>query len=305
MHPILDIDLEALPLEENKGFFRWMYNRFWLFFVRYVPVQVCRWLFVNTSNHSAALKTHAKTYFALELMYQTRPLDHGHICERLWTWFWEQSLWNARAVRNRLTIVREILKRHMTSTTENVNVLSLASGSARAVIEAMAAVPNAHIRALMTDMSRDALDYSQSLAQSFNVHQQVMWKRILAHKFRCRLDGFEPDIVEVVGLLDYFTLAETEALLREAYEALSFGGLLIAANILPNPEQRFPQEVVEWDMIYKTVPQLLNLARCAGFEQVQVIVEPIGIHGILVCYKKPVSKNMTAVETNVSQVAYL
>ena len=278
----------GVPMESNLGFFRRLYNVFWMLFVWRVPARIGQWLFEHTSNHSASLKRYAKTYYALELIYETRPLDHGRMRERFWTWFWEHSLWNARAVRNRLAIVRALVKSYAARYVRaqgSANIVSVASGSARAVIEALDELGDRRVRALMTDMSRNALDYSRALADSMGVSEQMAWQRVLAHKFHTKLDGFSPDLVEMVGLLDYFTVEDAQALLRNIYAALPNGGVLITANVLPNPEMRWPEVMADWGMVYKTVPEFQAMAYGAGFEQVEVLVEPIGIHAIMVCHK--------------------
>ena len=97
-----------------------------------------------------------------------------------------------------------------------------------------------------------------------------------------------PDIVEMVGLLDYFDRAEAEKLFESVYRHLKVGGWFIVSNVLPNPEQEYVREVVGWSLVYRTLDELRDLAAGAGFakEHVQLIVEPMKVYAIAACQKQ-------------------
>ena len=96
-----------------------------------------------------------------------------------------------------------------------------------------------------------------------------------------------PDIVEMVGLLDYFRYRKARKIFSLIFENLPEGGKFITANIVDNEERRFITNLVGWKMIYRDPHELAHLALRSGFqrEKIMVIREPLNIHTILIAEK--------------------
>lgn len=234
----------------------------------------------------------APSFFALEVMY-TFPERRAKGKVSISDCFWQYFLSNSRAFRNRLSLVkREILTaiKEVSQRKNEVYLLSLGSGSARAVIEAISLLNNQlPVRIKLIDMSRRAIGYSRKLAESFNLDQgQIEWHRDYAQKLEKYCGwGFQPDIVEMVGLLDYYPYEQAVDLIAKIYTVLSYGGYLITCNICPNLEKPFIEKGIGWHVIYRTPQKLAEIIVEAGFpvEGIKIVYEPLKIYALAICHK--------------------
>jgi len=96
--------------------------------------------------------------------------------------------------------------------------------------------------------------------------------------------NFQPDIVEMIGLLDYLRNQKAVSLFKAIKASLPSYGRFYTCNILPNPERIFLEQVIDWKMTYRTATELRQLLLDAGFEETRarIIVEPMRIHAIAI-----------------------
>jgi len=237
----------------------------------------------NKANHKA-----------LEVLYK-KPHTHyaKNILQKFFRYVWF-NLHNSKAIRNRLKIVKREIKNtifKIDKASDDISILSIASGSARAIFEALQQVDleKNKVKVLFLDKNPEALEYSQGLRKELlPTFTSAKWVEDTASNFK---NYFEKpnsiDLIEMVGLLDYFDEEKIVTLLSSLYEYLSEGGTLITANVTPNKEEPFITKVIDWQMIYKTPEKFIELAERAGFkkENIKAIYEPIKIHIILVMKK--------------------
>jgi hypothetical protein len=202
--------------------------------------------------------------------------------------FWEGML-NCQAVRNRLKLVKQEIKRAILqfSNHEEVRILSLAAGSAQGVIEVMAELreKGIRVRAVLLDVNQTALDYAERLAKLYCVSGQIeIVKASVAYVRRASKD-FRPQIIEMVGLLDYIPQDKAIRLVRKILESLEVKGIFLTCNIRHNPERHFLKWVVNWPMIYRTPAELAEIVSEAGFSDCRLIYEPLKIHGLIIAQK--------------------
>ncbi len=256
----------------------------------------------KTNRGAREVLENKTTHQALEVLY--RKGDTGKKETFLGNIF--RSLWfftdNAKGVRNRLRIVkngivRELVNIHSDECHNNtVHMLSIASGSARAVLEAIQRAREMNvekdIHVTFLDKSPQAISYSRTLAQSVcdedvlkKTHMQ--WVTDTASNFTKYADEGSLDIIEMVGLLDYFDDEKAQRLFEKAYRYLRSGGVFITANIDYNKEYAFVNNFVDWRMIYRSSHELAALARRAGFnaQYMRVYTEPLGVHNVLIVRK--------------------
>lgn len=247
--------------------------------------------FANSNSDTRVVSQSAATYKALEVMY-TFPERQAEGETGIVDFFWENFLSNARAFRNRLTLVkREILtiikEVSQGKEKEEINLLSLGGGSARAVFEAVNMLNgNPSVKIKMIDISREAINYSKELARSFNI-DQTEWYRGYAHNLEKYCRNFRPDVVEMVGLLDYYPKEQAVDLVAKIYKVLSKGGQLITSNVCPNLEKPFVDKGIDWQAIYRTPQELAEIVTEAGFphKDVKIVCEPFKIHALAICQK--------------------
>ena len=253
--------------------------------------------FVRKSHKSVEeVVDNATTHAALEVLYRNGDKHNVRsMFDKLFHRIWFSTN-NSKAVRNRIHFVKKTLSRELNQLNKentNIRILSIASGSARAVIESIDGIKfkqGCKLSVVFLDKNPEALKYSQKLLKDYNLDDSndYSWINGTAGSFvrGCKKDQF--DIIEMVGLLDYFNDEKAVEIFKDIRNTLSLGGYFITANINFNSEQRFVTRVVGWDMIYRTGEQLGELLLKAGFSQdeVQVYYEPLKLHSIAVVNKK-------------------
>ena len=249
---------------------------------------------IKKSHRSAAeVIEYATTHRAVEILYKKGTT---HASQSIW----QKIMWavwfntnNAKAVRNRLRLVERELKHAINTTAvlrDQINLLSIASGSARAVVEVLFSL-HSHRKTISVkflDKNPEAIEYSKDLTKTLPKNYHLDWIIDTASNFP-KYYGVDkkPDIIEMVGLMDYFHDPWAIRLLTLIRENLNLEGVLITANIIPNSEQKFISNAVGWKMIYRTPEDLIDLALAAGFEKnkIKIIYEPLKIHAVLIARK--------------------
>lgn len=232
----------------------------------------------NSANHRA-----------LERMY-TGPISEN-LSEHLWARIFIEGIHNSIAVRNRLRIVEQLFESHMHevigSGKETSQVLSIAAGSSRGMLETLARLNGEghhKARLRLVDISQDAIDDAGRLSEQLGIADDVDLIQANCFRFNRYLpEGYKADFMEIVGLLDYLKDKAVVQLLSHLYEHnLSTQGKIIFSNIQDNDEKDLTHRIVGWtDMHYRTLHDLLRLAKASGFKQHRVIVEPLGIYNII------------------------
>jgi len=249
-------------------------------------------VFSGYTGDASTVRRWATTYKALEVIY-TFQIRRTQRKTNTSDYFWELFLSNARSIRNRLQLIKKTLSvviKDVINRKSQVNLISLGSGSARAIIETLSQLNSTFNQELvftkLIDISRDAIEYSQKLAINYNI------KKIECHRGNIKnldkyCDGFQPDIVEMVGLLDYFTDKQAVDLVNKIYNVLGPNDWLISCNIRPNLEQPFVTKAINWPMIYREPAELVEIMVKAGFDpqNIGIIYEPLRIHGLVLAQK--------------------
>ncbi len=259
--------------------------------------------YITRDRAANEVADHRTSHHALEVLYHSganisTPKDPiTRIARNLWF-----GTNNAKAVRNRLRFVRHSIAEHIAQRIDagakTIAILSIASGSARAVIESVVAAraqyPTVRFRVVLLDKKPDALAYSKRLAQEHGLpedaHVDISWREGTAEtavrSFRDAGDTF--DIVEMVGLLDYFTDEKVISVSREIRTILAPHGMFITANVAPNKEQPFVTKFVDWKMIYRDHNAMGDALVAAGFpaEDIDLTYEPLKVHIIARAYKR-------------------
>ena len=254
-------------------------------------------LMVKTHRSAEKVVEHKTEHAALEVFYQHgKTYRSRNPLERIARYVWF-GLNNSMAVRNRLKIVRREVYNEMARTLQrksSVLILSVAAGSARAVLEAiqtlMTEFPDNEIHAVFLDKNPAAMTYSRYLAKALGVdyapNVQLTWVTDTVGTFFTTSD-VKFDIVEMVGLMDYFNDEKAVKAFAHIYDALNPGGLLVTANVQDNRERKFVTDFVGWNMIYRTPGDLLDLLVQAKFQSghIYAFCEPLEIHTVA-CARK-------------------
>ncbi|MFA6554086.1 MAG: class I SAM-dependent methyltransferase family protein [Candidatus Paceibacterota bacterium] len=239
----------------------------------------------------------ATTHKALELLYKKGHKKHS----KSWPQKVMHKLWfgtnNSKAVRNRLQLVKRELRNTLMTLKQKdtpISILSIASGSARAVIESIVETNSMDkkISIIFLDKNPEALEYSKRLSEEHNLTSNsncnLTWINGTAETFLRSVQDNKFDIVEMVGLLDYFIDEKAVSVFRNIKNVLNGSGIFITANISHNQEEKFLTDVIGWKMIYRSAEELGGLLLEAGFNEreIQLYYEPLEIHVVSVAKNK-------------------
>jgi len=241
-------------------------------------------------NHKA--KTEAASWRALDLFYNYQEKIEPNLEDDLSgraTRFWIGRLENRQAVRNRLKIAINLLSdsfRKFANEPE-IRLLSVASGSAQAVIRAMQENPNLKIRVTLIDLDGDAIAEAKKEVEKAGLTSNFDFVVGSVKVIEDVCQNFKPHIVEMIGFLDYRTKKQAIRLIGRIRNVLPAGGIFLTCNIRNNREKFFLTWLLLWPMIYRSPQELGEVLTKGGFEnkKVSLVYEPFKIHGIAVAVK--------------------
>lgn len=288
----IKIDIDRNPGYEINSVFKRIFNFFFIPILNNLPPSFKK--IIQKSNRAAHhVLENVTTHEALEALYnEGKAHPHENFIHYLARYFWF-NLNNSKAVRNRLKLVSRELKNKVSELSvqnREVRILSIASGSARSVIEVLKQVdvPRNKISVSFLDINNNALQYSKLLVGDLGKSYNFRWINDSAFNFPSHFakDNL-PNIIEMVGLLDYFDDERVKRIFNLIKDNIADDGYLITANILDNNEKKFVTKVVGWEMIYRKAEELAAFIEKSGFkkENIKVFYEPLRVHSVIVAKK--------------------
>lgn len=249
-------------------------------------------LFFDGSSLVRDVKESAGTWRALDIAYNYTNVSMTRFQRDALSHIW-LNIRNAKAVRNRLRLVKRILKvvvRSIAFRRKNgeVRILELAAGSAQGLIEVARELRDEGImlRMLLVDKDPTALAYAEKLALEHGVQAQFEVADVGNGKLESIAEIFQPDIIEVVGLIDYYDDRRSARLFKRIFDLLPPSGVFLTANIMPNPERRILHVLYNWPkMFYRTEKGLISLFQDIGFASQATYKEPLNVYCIGLAYK--------------------
>ena len=240
---------------------------------------------IHRIKDAAEVKKHATTYKALEFMYNfqggvdfTGGVANGAFAYLL------QHLLNPMALRNRLKLAtKKICESIAQQNREDVTIFSLGSGSARSVIAAAKRYPTRQLHLVLLDQCKAALEASERLVANSGIRSDVTYLLDTMRNVKSTCAGLRPDIVEMVGTLDYLNKKRSIQMLDEVFDVLPEHGVFITGNVLPNREEPYVTHVIGWHLVYKTVEELEQIVRESKFDErkASITLELLRVHAIM------------------------
>ena len=245
------------------------------------------YFFDGASKLCREVKENATKWRALDLTYNNRAKNN----DLIYNFFWH-TLKNARALRNRLKLIKFLLLKNIEEISKKgneVRLISIASGSAQGVIETIAQAKEKGIlvKSVLIDLDPTAIEYSRKLAQEKKIENQVRFVNQKASVIREIGKEFKPNLIEMVGFLEYRPFEKAVKLISSIYQVLENGGTFLVSQISPNIESFFLKEVINWPMIYRKPTELAKILSMSGFSlnNCTFYQEPLKVHYIAECKK--------------------
>lgn len=241
--------------------------------------------FDGLSQSCRKIKEGAGTCRALDIIYNYEFGTDGIVGD-----FWI-GMMNAQAVRNRLKLVSRELLQAVRGFKERgeVRLISIAAGSAQAVLETMeqARAEGITTKAIVLDLDPVAIEYSRRIARQKGLTENLVFVNKGINKLEKVCGDFHPHIVEMVGFMDYRPYRKAVKLVERIRNLLEPAGVFLACNIRWNPEAPFLWFVIDWPLIYRRPKTLAKIIVKGGFapHNTKIIYEPHKVHGVVITKK--------------------
>jgi SAM-dependent methyltransferase len=278
---------------ETVGYLQRALEIIYLPILNNIPEKLFHIILSFTSKKGKEVKKHAAKYKSLELMYSFEKKSvKNSLLKNITNYLWF-NLENPKALRNRLKLVKKILKKELEDlldkNCQSINILSLGSGSGRSIIENIIDLskmrPMRNLNVTLIDKDPDALKYSKEFLKKFNIKANFNFICDNLRNADKHVEIGQIDIIEIVGILDYLDDHKSQLLIQKARSLLKNGGLLITANIRKNRETKFVTNAMKWPMVYREPEEFENLLKKSNFKQYKIIYEPILVHGVAAARK--------------------
>ncbi|MCB0548868.1 MAG: methyltransferase domain-containing protein [Phaeodactylibacter sp.] len=188
-----------------------------------------------------------------------------------------------QAVRNRKTFFQETLLRILKDKARPVELLNVASGPCRDLMETYEKIDPARLKSTCVDMDPRAIAYAKKLNKDYREHitfiQQNVFKLRLTQQF---------DLVWSAGLFDYFDDKPFVLVLKNLYRNVKPGGRLIIGNFSENnPSRAYMETMGNWFLHHRPAHHLAYLAQQAGIapKYIEVQKEALGVN-LFLCIDK-------------------
>jgi extracellular factor (EF) 3-hydroxypalmitic acid methyl ester biosynthesis protein len=189
------------------------------------------------------------------------------------------------AVRGRKDVVKARLRSLIESRDTPLRFLSVAAGPAQELFELLSEIPEipAPIELVLFDQDKGALGYAfrrlrplveQRWAGKVKlIYLNESIKTLLTNEELFKSFG-QFDAIFCSGLYDYLQAATAVRLTRTLESQLAPGGIALIANITPeNPCRWYMEQHLDWKLIHRSRPELLEIARRAAPDAHREILE--------------------------------
>lgn len=209
--------------------------------------------------------------------------------------YWMGHSHNRQALLNRLKISIILLDQEIKQIPhgETIRIISIASGSAKAVVEAVLRNPDRHFDITLIDLDPEALRYAKALAEEHHIAHFFTYVNDTASSVERIGKENKAHIIEMVGFLDYRNHKQSVSISRAIHESLRDGGVYLCANVQDNHEKILLDWGLLWPMIYKDDDEYYRIMNESGFEDkdIRLIHEPFHIHIISVAKRNSKKDN--------------
>jgi ubiquinone/menaquinone biosynthesis C-methylase UbiE len=176
----------------------------------------------------------------------------------------------AKAVRARKSYCVNLFNSHAERSHGDVDILNVASGPCRDVLEFKAQETEAAQRTAVhcIDSDSNAIAHARQLLQRYIGDITFEERNVL--RMRTTRDF---DLVWSAGLFDYFDDRVFVSVLKKLYSALRTGGELVVGNFSTRLKSKSYMEFGEWRLNYRDEETIWRLARTAGFADEQISID--------------------------------
>ncbi|HRZ86678.1 MAG TPA: class I SAM-dependent methyltransferase family protein [bacterium] len=169
----------------------------------------------------------------------------------------------------------------------HVNILGIGAGTGTNVMSGMAQSGKKNVSAHLIDLDSDAFEYGQGLCRKYGLHEDaVSFIEGDAVDIKSHIK-VTPQIVKLVGIIEYLSDDEVRKLLAVSRDALPRGGSILSHSISrAHGVDRFTRRIFNLNLTYRSDTRVMELMGEAGFGDFRVRHEPLGVYSVIVGVKK-------------------
>ncbi len=280
------MELDNIPFERISAFSRLVKTLFVNPMINYViPVGLMK--FFMERSKSELLKeclVRPGGWMSMELSY-----DADKECKD-WMDFLVMR-WGAMpmALRNRKKLVSRILANLISSyaAKDHVKVLGIGAGPSRNLLSAVILSGEKNLSATCIDLDAESFTFGKQIWKDSGVPEDAIVFLEGDAADLTRKIHIEPQIVKLVGILEYLDEPSLERLLRVCHDCIPDGGSLVTHSILPrHGVEPFMQRVFNLHLKYRSTQDLIAKLTRAGFSDFETFSEPIGVYTVVLAKKK-------------------
>ncbi len=249
-----------------------------------------------------AAQAHATALYPLQRPHDERLPSGEEIDEKSRAFFYHGL--DAIGIRTRAKIMTEISTHHLHDKPA-ARWISLACGGAVPVIDALKANDDlAMIHLDLVDINQNALQFASDLAaneallqrvptynkenelRSYTTHEANLIRGLIASDSLVTQFGEKSsDMVDALGIFEYFSKKDSITFLRNAYRLVRDDGVMVIANMLSDrPQMEFNKRAVGWPKLYpRSVEELSEIVIDAGIEpeKARIIIPEDGVYAVI------------------------
>ncbi len=204
------------------------------------------------------LRNGVTTSIALDITYNLPKIiaERRSISQCL-VWFWINQP-DGLGGRNRLKLIYSHIIEKVSNKLEisdEVNILSLACGSAQAIIEALAKLrkdyPSKKINLTLVDLNQTSLQMAKYLAEKRGVSSDIKLEIANIKNFLDNQPNNTWDIIEMVGFLDYRKNNSVIKISTAIRRILKPGGVFITSSVSPSLWSYTVRWVTNWPLLIR------------------------------------------------------
>jgi len=190
------------------------------------------------------------------------------------------------ALRNRRKYVTKKIAGLIKQHAENgpVTILGVGAGPGTYVQEGivLSGVDKSLVTVYLVDIDDDAFEYGMKKARERGLEDRVNFIKGDAREIRKYLPDIKPQIVKMIGLMEYFTDDQVKELMKVLYEVMAPGGSLITHGLVDYHNfTPFLARMLNWHIIQRTGEQMAAMMEGCGFKNIESFETPMKIYTIV------------------------
>ena len=193
------------------------------------------------------------------------------------------------ALRNRKKLVSRILAGLIReyAAKGHVKVLGIGAGPSRNLLSAVILAGETNVSATCIDLDAEAFSFGKKIWKESGIAvDSVVFLEGDAADLTRKIH-IVPQIVKLVGILEYLDDASVNRLLQVAHDCLQEGGSVVTHSVYPgHGVDPFMRRVFGLCLRYRTTEDLIGRLTRAGFGDFQTHSEPIGVYTVIQAVKR-------------------